>query len=86
VRLFEVDRIGRLRQDAESELQRRWPNDPILKQITRVVCDDCGFVLHLSLERFGLDWPEQLEGWGTVEGVGDLCPRCVDRHGGDGGD
>lgn len=84
-RPFDAERIGRLRQVAEDEL-RQIDDGPVLEQIARVVCDGCGFVLHLSLERFGLDWPERLEEWGTVEGVGDLCPTCMTGYRGDGDD
>lgn len=81
----DTSRIGRLRevtQKAYVDTQL----GPIEEEILRLVCDGCGEVKHLNMDRFGLDWPEQLEDWRTVEGVGDLCPRCRTGGGDDGRD
>lgn len=83
IRVIDTRRIGELREVVEKEYVDT-PLGPIEEEILRVVCDGCGEVKHLDMERFGLDWPEQLEEWRTVEGVGDLCPACLhDWRGGD---
>lgn len=85
IRVIDTRRIGELREVVQKEYVDTQLG-PIEAEILRVVCDGCGVVKHLNMERFGLDWPEQLEEWRTVEGVGDLCPACVrDWRGGEHG-
>lgn len=48
------------------------PVDPL-------VCVCCGAVQELGLGRWGLDWPDVVEGWSSV-GTGYACPRCTDAR------
>lgn len=80
---FDAGRVGRLREVTE-KVYVETALGPIEEELLGVVCDRCGDVQELNMDRLGLDWPDVLEGWCTVEGVGDLCPRCKEsRYGGD---
>lgn len=74
-RPVDTGRVGRLR-DVVQKVYVDTQLGPIEEELLRMICDRCGTRKELNMDRFGLDWPDQLEGWATVEGVGDLCPRC----------
>lgn len=70
-----TERLRGLHEQARSALAEAELGEA-LQETMRVRCDRCGAVHGLNFDRFGIDWPDQLAGWGKGP-EGDICPECV---------
>lgn len=68
------ERLRTLHEHASAAMLEHELGEPLQETMT-LRCDRCGTTHKLNFDRFGIDWPDQLEGWG-VGPEGDVCPEC----------
>lgn len=71
------ERLRTLHASARSAALEHELGEPLQETMT-LVCDRCRTAHKLNFDRFGIDWPDQLAGWGKGP-EGDICPECVAR-------